>query len=72
MRCIQKLLRNGNSTQVTIPRPVLIALGWLPGQAVILEVLENSTIVLRIPRDADFAPKGRPRLVMDDAPAVTR
>jgi antitoxin component of MazEF toxin-antitoxin module len=65
MRCLQKLLRNGNSTQVTIPRPVLMHLGWLTGQAVILEVLENNTILLRIPVSEDFAPKGRPRIVFE-------
>lgn len=72
MRCLQKLLRNGNSTQVTIPRPVLMHLGWLTGQAVILEVLENGTILLRIPTSEDFAPKGRPRLVFDAQPTVPR
>jgi antitoxin component of MazEF toxin-antitoxin module len=72
MRSLQKLIRNGNSTQVTIPRPVLVTLGWLPGQAVILELLEDGNILLRMPREVDFAPKGKPRLVMDPAPAVPR
>lgn len=48
MRLIQKLVRNGNSTQVTIPRPVQMHLGWLPGEAVVLTVLEDRS--LRIQR----------------------
>lgn len=56
MRAIQKLVRNGNSTQITIPRTVLIHLGWIPGQPVILEILEDRSIVIRTLREADLAP----------------
>lgn len=46
MRAWQKLVRNGNSTQVTIARPILTALGWLPGELVSVELLENQTLVI--------------------------
>lgn len=46
MKALQKLVRNGNSTHVAIPRQVLIFLGWLPGEPVVLEVLEDKSIRL--------------------------
>ena len=72
MRALQKLVRNGNATQVTIPRPILIALGWLPGQNVILELLEDNSLRLRAPVTEDFAPLGTPKLLFDGPTSVTR
>jgi antitoxin component of MazEF toxin-antitoxin module len=54
MRALQKLVRNGNSTQFTIPRPVLIHLGWIAGETMMLEVLEDDRILIRRPRGDDF------------------
>jgi len=69
MRGLQKLVRNGNSTQITIPRTVLYHLGWLPGQAVILEVLEDKSILIRPPRETDFAPSRMlPTAIVEPAP----
>jgi antitoxin component of MazEF toxin-antitoxin module len=62
-RAIQKLVRNGNSTQVTLPRIMLIPLGWLPGMEVVLELLEDNTIRIRPLEDAAFRPKPKPSLV---------
>lgn len=60
MRGIQKLVRNGNATQVTIPRAVLHWLGWLTGEDVLFEVLEDKSILFRRVRPSDFAvPVGR-------------
>jgi len=67
MRGFQKLCRNGSSTVVTIPRPILYALDWLPGQVVIIEVLEDKSIRVRVPEQADFRPKPIPRLMFGDA-----
>lgn len=67
-RAIQKLVRNGSSTQVTIPRMMLIPLGWLPGMEVVIEMLEDNTIRVRPLEDAAFKPKAIPRIVYD-APA---
>jgi antitoxin component of MazEF toxin-antitoxin module len=41
---IQKLVRNGNSTQLTILRQVLNHLGWRAGEAVAVEVLEDGSL----------------------------
>lgn len=71
MRAIQKLVRNGNSTAVSIPRPLLIHIGWLPGESVVLELLEDKSIRIRRPQERDFAPIGAPRIVQDD-PAVVK
>jgi antitoxin component of MazEF toxin-antitoxin module len=65
MRALQKLTRNGNSTTVVIPRPLMFYLGWLPGQAIILEVLEDKSVRLRIPVESDFMPRRPPRMVLD-------
>lgn len=47
MVSLVKLVRNGNSTQVTIPRNVLTALGWLPGDHVILGITEDKRLLAR-------------------------
>jgi len=54
MRALQKLIRNGNSTQFTIPRAILIHLGWLAGESMIVEVLEDESVRVRRPRESDF------------------
>jgi antitoxin component of MazEF toxin-antitoxin module len=58
MRCLQKLCRCGNSTHFAIPRPALFWLGWLPGEQVIFELLEDKSIRVRKPTSDDFAAKG--------------
>lgn len=65
VRALQKLVRNGSSTQVTLPRPLLIELGWLPGEAVIVEMLEDRTVHVRRPREADFAPLSQRMVVLE-------
>jgi len=69
MRALQKLVRNGNSTQVTIPRPMLIALGWLTGEQMILELLEDQSLRIRRPVERDFAPVSAPRMMFDNTSA---
>lgn len=58
-RVIQKLCKHGNSTAVCIPRFVLFHLGWVPGQAVMIEILEDQSIRVRLPVSADFVPLRR-------------
>lgn len=65
MRALQKLSRNGNATTISIPRAILAHLGWLPGEAMIVEVLENHEVLIRRPRADDFAPVTTPRLIFD-------
>lgn len=57
MRALQKLVANGSSTQVTIPRPALFYLGWLPGEPIILEVTEDKKVVIRRPEPDEFLPR---------------
>ena len=64
MRAVQKLVRNGNSTQVTILRPMLVWLGWLPGESVVVEVLEDKTLLVRKLELRELAPRQmRPTLI---------
>lgn len=65
MRALQKLLRCGNATHFTIPKAALFYLGWLPGQSVIVELLEDKSIRVRQPTHEDFTPKNMPALKLD-------
>lgn len=71
MRALQKLVANGNSTQVTLQRNLLAWLGWLPGEAVIVEVTENKRVVIRKPEPDEFlAKRARPVVLDVHAPDV--
>jgi antitoxin component of MazEF toxin-antitoxin module len=72
MRALQKLVKNGNAIAVSIPRPLLVHLGWLPGESIIIELLEDDSIRLRRPVERDFAPQGAPRLIHDGVATVPR
>jgi antitoxin component of MazEF toxin-antitoxin module len=68
VRALQRLIHNGNSTSITIPRTILHHLGWLCGEHVIIEVLEDRSLRIRRPCERDFAPLGPPHL-LHDAPS---
>lgn len=70
MLAFQKLVRNGNSTQVTIPRALLNYLQWLPGQLVTLEVRDDRSFVVRLPRQSDYAPIRKPAALLIESPEV--
>lgn len=70
MRYVQKLVRNGNTTHVAILRPVLLHLGWLPGSAVVVEVLEDKSLRIRALTLEDSLPKKTQPARMDAAEAV--
>lgn len=72
MRRLQKLVRNGNSTQVTLSPQMLTWLGWLPGEAIIVELTEQKNIVIRRPHESDFAPKHTVAITIDRALPVSR
>lgn len=65
MRCLQKIVQNGNSSQVTLPRPLMFWLGWLPGEAIIVEALEDKSVRIRRPARDEFLPKNPPKIVLD-------
>lgn len=47
MKILCKLVRNGGSTQVTIPKPILGHLRWRAGGSVVMELTPANTIELR-------------------------
>lgn len=65
MRRLQKLVRNGNSTQVTLSPQMMCFLGWLPGEAIIVELTDNKNVVVRRPTADDFAPKHTVAVTLD-------
>ena len=69
MKAEVKIVRNGNAAGINIPRQVLIRLGWIPGQRVICELLEDNTLRLRDVRIEDFH-VGRARVVYDEPATV--
>lgn len=52
-----QIVKNGTAAAVTIPRPMLRALGWALGDFLIPEVLEDRSIRFRPPMARDFAPE---------------
>jgi antitoxin component of MazEF toxin-antitoxin module len=72
MRAEQKLVRNGSATGVTIPKVILIHLGWLPGERIVVELLEDKTIRLRRPDERDYGPIKAPRMIYDEHALVTK
>lgn len=56
-RDLQRLSRNGSSTAVTVSKPVMRHLGWLPGQTVIVEVHDDNSLHVRLPNDSDYGPR---------------
>ena len=50
VRSIGKVVRNGNSLQVSIPRPMLHRLRWLQGTRVLLEQRDGCVIVAELDR----------------------
>jgi hypothetical protein len=71
MRAEQRLTRNGHSTGVNIPRQILIYLGWLPGEKIVVELLEDRSLRLRRRDASDYVPLRAPRIVYDDPATVT-
>lgn len=72
MRALQKLTRNGNATCVSIPRAILTTIGWLPGQSIIVELLEDSSLRIRRPAASDFEPTVTPRILQNPMALVTK
>lgn len=45
VRAVQKIVRNGNSLTVNVPRPMLNTLGWSVGTRILLELREGCMVV---------------------------
>ena len=49
-RSIGKVVKNGNSLMVSLPRPMLHTLGWQLGTRIIIEQRENCVVVAALDR----------------------
>jgi hypothetical protein len=63
VKAIQKIVRQGNSAMVTIPRQLMFAAGLLPGALVVWELLEDRTLTLHEWRDNTVQQNRTPRIV---------
>lgn len=63
MRAIQRLCRHGNGTSITIPRVMLTKQGWLPGEYILVEELEDGTFRLRRPTIDDVGARFTPHVM---------
>jgi antitoxin component of MazEF toxin-antitoxin module len=54
MKFMNKLVRNGNSTAVTIPLRALEWLQWNAGQPVVVEILQDRSVLVRTPTPSDL------------------
>lgn len=50
----RRITKNGSSPSITLPRSYLAHVGWQMGKEIVLELLEDDTILLRIPTARDF------------------
>lgn len=65
MRRLQKIVKNGGSVHVSLAPQMLCYLGWLPGEAVIVELTEQKSIVVRRPHPDEFMPKHTHAVTID-------
>jgi hypothetical protein len=72
MRSIQKLVRNGNSTQITLPKPMLIANEWIPGEVVVITLQPNGAILLERWQGPKAISVPRGGVPLEDSAAVPR
>jgi antitoxin component of MazEF toxin-antitoxin module len=70
MRAELKLVRHGNATGVNLPKVILHTIGWLPGDMVVVELLEDKSLRLRQRTRDDYAPITAPRIVYDEPGVV--
>lgn len=56
-RDIQRITKNGGSSCVVIQKPIMRHLGWITGQSVIVEVLDDDTLRVRNPTVEDLGPQ---------------
>ena len=68
VRALQALVRNGNSTQVTIPRAMLMAANLISGQRVMLTLNEDHSITIRVPETSDFVGAGHSGVLPHTSP----
>lgn len=70
MRVMHPLVKHGNSVAIVIPRYLLGHLGWLCGDMVVEELLEDNTLRLRPLEDPAFRPKPIPTFAKPELETV--
>ncbi len=70
MKSLRRIVRNGNSSHVSIPRDVLEYLRWRAGDPLIVEVTERMTLEVRPPNVTDLRSPGLPMTLEGAAPGV--
>lgn len=63
MRALQRLVRNGNANSITIPRAMLVYLGWITGEDFMVLVNEDHSVTIRRPALEDFQSLGKARVL---------
>jgi len=69
---IQRLVKNGNSTQVVIPRGYMRALGWNSGEQIAIELVEDGTVWIRRPTVRDLRNAGSRIVNLPPVKAATK
>jgi hypothetical protein len=72
MRADIVLTKNGNTVTACIPRALRTHLGWLSGERMVWELLEDNSLRLRRMTGADVAPARVPSLKFDQPAAVAK
>lgn len=70
MRTLQKIIRNGDSSVVTIPMQVMRALDWMQGDIVVVECTPKREIIIRQPNLKDVQRKRTPPLELAPEPEM--
>jgi antitoxin component of MazEF toxin-antitoxin module len=70
MRYIRQLVRNGNSTQVTMPKDLLLYLRWCCGDAVAVELTARGTVEVRRATPQDLVNTRLGPMTIDPSPVA--
>ncbi len=70
MKALQRIIRHGNSAQVTIPRPILFKLDLMFGDHILLTENGDGTMTLRKWNTRDDITRTSPGMIDPNAPPV--
>lgn len=70
MRAIQKIVRNGNSAQITIPRPLLFEMGLRPGDLIELTHDGSGCATIRPWINREYANTHSPGVINEPPPPM--
>jgi antitoxin component of MazEF toxin-antitoxin module len=70
MRYIRQLVRNGNSTQLTMPKDLLLFLRWYCGDAMAVELTARGTVEIRRATAADLVNTKMAPMTVDSSPVA--